>query len=157
MSDNEPRGCMQTIVAMIAAGGVGFILGWSAAMPAGINAAIMSGGDGGAYGLFLGWIGVSSRTLGRANLAGSLYCGIFGGLIALLASDPSFGIGNRLWLLAGLSSFGSICAQVGAIVGGRATASDKSSTTMRFTLRQFLAFFIPVAVYFGFVTAHFHK
>jgi len=157
MNDNEQPGCSRTVVAIIAAAGVGFLLAFIPALWAGSPGAAYQSSDAAVYGSFLGWIGASAGSLRRANFAGASICAIYCGLLALLVRKPSFGIYDRLWLMAAAGSFGSICAQVGVIIAGPVTKSDESPKAVRFTLKQLLTFSIPVAVYFGCLSALMRK
>ena len=64
---------------------------------------------------------------------------------------------ERLWFMAALASLGSTLAQIGFVVGGSAVKRDEPSQIGQFTLKQLLVFFIPVAIYFGYLSGHFSK
>ena len=118
-------------------------------------------------GAILGLAGASTRSLNRASLAGACIAGIGGIVVAvllILSPKPSLSPRNLpqelwqgTWLVAAAASFGSILAQVGALAGATTTTSDIPSPTRQFTLRQLLAFFIPVAIYFGYVSMMMRK
>jgi hypothetical protein len=108
------------------------------------------------FGAAIGVVGVHARSLNRASLIG---VGIFGllALPILPARDLVPSVAGRLWLFIALCSLGSILSQIGAVAGGAPTDAGDSSWKMQFTLGQVLAFFIPVAIYFGYVSAQMRK
>jgi hypothetical protein len=56
-----------------------------------------------------------------------------------------------LWRVAGLASLGSVICQVGAVASGTAACGTRQPEKIQFTVQQFLMFFIPVAIYFGYL------
>ena len=89
-----------------------------------------------------------------AAVAGAFIVGLLTAIPLLLFQ---FGIGEKIWLLAAASSFGSILAQVGAWAGGSLAEGKESPQARQFTLRQIMVFFIPVAVFLGYVSGHLQK
>jgi hypothetical protein len=101
----------------------------------------------------LGVLGTSLRSLNRASLAGAIIIGVPAAILILLFWRE---IDRGIWLFAAACSFGSIIAQIGAWAGGSLADRNVSPQRKQFTLRQMLAFFIPVAIFLGYVT-HFHR
>jgi hypothetical protein len=102
----------------------------------------------------LGVVGTSVRSLDRASLTGAMIVGL---PVAILLLLLRLGIREKIWLLAAASSFGSILAQVGAWAGGSLAEGTESPQAKQFTLRQIMVFFIPVAVFLGYVSGHVQK
>jgi hypothetical protein len=101
----------------------------------------------------IGVAGASVRSLNRASFAGAIVVGLPSALLVIFFRPAIF---EGLWLWAASCSFGSILAQVGALAGGTLADRNVSPQSKQFTLRQTLAFFIPVAIFLGYVT-HFPK
>ena len=97
----------------------------------------------------IGILGASVYSLNRASLVGAF-------IVGLPATIPAFlfprGVGHQVWFLAACFSFGSILGQVGALAGGALAEREVSPQRKQFSLSQMLAFFIPVAIFLGFVT-----
>jgi hypothetical protein len=101
----------------------------------------------------LGVAGASMYSLNRAGLVGAIMVGLPVVLLILLFWQE---IHEGVWLLAASCSFGSVLAQVGALAGGSLAERNASPQRKQFTLGQMLVFFIPVAIFLGYVT-HFPK
>jgi hypothetical protein len=157
----------------------------NAAMTAGLTALVLGGGGLGfmtsglpglvcvgcmvaVLGVIVGAAGTSARSLNWASFVGAAIFGIPVAVVILVSAIVSLyssslsgsllvDIGESVWFLAAICSLGSVIAQVGAIAGGSTANINSPSQTRQFSLRQLLAFFIPVAVYFGYVSAHMRK
>ncbi len=108
-------------------------------------------------GAIVGLGGSTTRSLTRAGLSGASTIALAVGLPLVLGAHYSISVGEGVWLLAAACSFGSICAQVGAVASGKASLNRKSTQEeplkpMRFSLLQLLVFFIPVAIFFGYAS-----
>ncbi len=123
----------------------------------GIGGALCGAGPAAVLGSVIGVVGASARSLNRASLIGAGVLGLFVAFPILLYSGLLQPVFDRVWLFAALCSLGSILAQIGAVAGATTGSCDDGARPMQFTLRQLLAFFIPVAVYFGYVSAHMRK
>lgn len=101
----------------------------------------------------IGVAGATVRAVKQAGILGAAMLGLPAGI-----AIPLFPLGIRegIWLWAAICSFGSITAQVGAVAGGSLADRNVSPQRRQFTLGQMLAFFVPVAIFFGYVT-HFPK
>jgi hypothetical protein len=175
MSDGERHRTGRVIKAAVAAGLIGVVL-WSAwvCVPSDyvakdslyelVSTALLAA----LCGAILGVAGASTDSFRNAGLVGAGIMAVVGlPLVAasILPHPPSLvphSLLNLLWeslegawLLAAVCSFGSVVAQVGAVAGG--TRRNDLSRLGQFTLRQLLAFFIPVAIYLGYVGAHTRK
>ncbi len=124
-------------------------------------------------GAIAGSRGASARTLAQASLIGGWVFGFPATLVVVLFDlkyvdlehfafheylvhhypHYQYEVVQQVWFLIAFSSLGIICAFTGRIVAGDA-GTDEPSTARQFTLRQLMAFFIPVAIYLGYVTAH---
>ena len=102
-------------------------------------------------GAVVGVVGASVGSLNHASLIGAAALGLFVGFPVLLRLDV-----DGVWLLVAICSFGSILAQAGAVAGGTARGDEAAQRT-QFTLGHLLAFFIPVALYLGYVSGHMRK
>ncbi|MFZ1936798.1 MAG: hypothetical protein WCB27_00910 [Thermoguttaceae bacterium] len=98
-------------------------------------------------GSVIGMIGTAARTPGRASLVGACLVG----LPMLLWGEYREPISAQLWRIAGFAALGSILCQVGAVASGTAACGTRQPEKIQFTVRQFLMFFIPVAIYFGYL------
>ena len=113
---------------------VGFAL--AAALPSGV----------------IGMIGAAAQTPRLASLVGA---GLVG--LPLLVCNCDALTVDRIWHVIGLSASGSILCQVGAVASGTAACGADQKKKIQFTVQQFLLFFIPVAIYFGYLRTLMHK
>lgn len=160
MNDGEPRETKWIDRAGFAGALAGVVLGaiglWAAEpenAPAGRLPALAAGAFIGVFpGYVVGMIGAAARTPNRAGLVGACLVG----LPALLwtCKEPT---GSHLDQMVGLAALGSIVCQVGAVASGTAACGAKRPEKIQFTVRQLLTFFIPVAVYFGYVSTLMRK
>jgi hypothetical protein len=159
MANRELRKLERDAKAATAAGLAGFALAviglW--AVPEDRSVAIQFAVCGGfvaaIFSPVVGVAGASARSLNHASLIGACIVGI---PVAFLNFLFRRAIGDSVWLFAAFCSLGSILAQVGAVAAATATTENRPSPMRQFTIRQSLAFFIPVAIYFGYVT-HFTR
>jgi hypothetical protein len=105
-------------------------------------------------GYTIGMIGAAARTPNRANFVGACVVGL---PTLLWCSNQLEPIAAQLWRFAGLASLGSILCQVGAVASGTAACGTRQPEKIQFTVRQFLMFFIPVAIYFGYLSTLMRK
>jgi hypothetical protein len=155
MRNPELRKIARDAKAAVAAGLAGFVLAgiavWTAAADreAVIGGAICAGLGAVLFSSVIGVIGASVCSLRRAGFAGAI---IFGLPATILIPLFPLAVREAIWLWAALCSFGSILAQVGALAGGNLAERSNSPERKQFTLLQMLAFFIPVAIFLGYVT-----
>jgi hypothetical protein len=155
MTDDERREARWIGRAQFAAGLVGAMLSgigfWAAGQrdvpKAGVEALFAGVLVGVFPGYVIGMIGAAARTPGRASLVGACLVG----LPMLLWGEYREPISVQLWRIAGFAALGSILCQVGAVASGTAACGTKQPEKIQFTVRQFLVFFIPVAIYFGYL------
>ncbi len=107
-------------------------------------------------GAVVGVVGASVGSFNYAGLIGAATLGLFVGFPVVLYRDLLRLGADDVWLLVAICSFGSILAQAGAVAGGTARG-DEAPRRTQFTLGHLLAFFIPVALYFGYVSGHMRK
>jgi hypothetical protein len=105
---------------------------------------------------FLGYVvglsGAAARTPLRAGFVGVCVFGL--PTLVWYWHDP---VQVYVWRLAGVASLGSILCQVGAVASGTAACGANQKKKIQFTVQQFLMFFIPVAIYFGYVSTLMRK
>lgn len=94
----------------------------------------------------IGMIGAAARTPSRAGLVGACLVGL--PIIVCSYQEPTVA---HLWELAGFAALGSVLCQVGAVASGTAACGTRRPERIQFTVGQFLMFFIPVAIYFGYL------
>jgi hypothetical protein len=94
----------------------------------------------------IGVMGAEVRSLNRAGVIGAGLVGLPAAVVLLAIREN---IGESLWAFAAFCSFGSVIAQVGA--ASAATSEDSSSRKGQFTLRQLMFFFLPVALFLGYI------
>jgi hypothetical protein len=94
----------------------------------------------------MGMIGAAARTPGRASLVGACLVGL--PILVCNYQQPTV---VHLWELAGFAALGSVLCQVGAVASGTAACGTKQPERIQFTVKQFLMFFIPAAIYFGYL------
>jgi hypothetical protein len=154
MNDGEWRESKWIGKAMFAGGIAGFVLGCIGYLATRQRYAAMGDSEGliadavgtAILGSIVGMIGAAARTPNRASLVGAC---LFGFPIFVCSyQSPTV---DRLWQLAGLASLGSVLCQVGAVAGGTAASGEKQPYKIQFTIMQSLMFFIPFAVYFGYL------
>lgn len=153
MSDNVKRGSVQRVAAVLAAGAVGFGIALLSTFPYTTMIDVLHATDGGMYGLLLGMVGVSDRYSARAGIAGAVLGGIPGLILVLIDIVDGFSVGAGrvlsehigviIWIWVAGCSFGSICAQVGAIMGGPLTVRQESTIVRRFPSKRLIAIVIP--------------
>jgi hypothetical protein len=148
MGDTIKPGRARRVMAVFVAAGMGFYLGLVLALPGGFTVAVMSASDGAMYGLVLGIVGVSASSYARANMTGILIGGLPGALLLTLSilGTSQLPIRAAVWFLAGGCSFGSVCAQVGAAIGGPSLQFDESSNAARPRVKRLVTFVIPLAI-----------
>ena len=157
MTDDERRESRWIGMAGFAGGLAGLVLGVIGLWAARQREALTGGPDGliaGAIGAAIlgytvGMIGAAARTPNRAGLVGACVVGL---PTLLWCSTQHELIEAQLWRFAGFASLGSILCQVGAVASGTAACGTKQPEKIQFTVRQFLMFFIPVAIYFGYLS-----
>jgi hypothetical protein len=163
MRDDELREFERNVRAAIVAGLAGLLLGgiglWAAANreDRALGGVLCGGFAAAIFGAAVGVAGASARSLGRAAVIGVGIAGLFVAFPMSLAGSLVEPRIDRLWFFAALCSLGSILAQIGAVVGGTAATPEKPARMRQFTIRQLMALFIPVAVYFGYVSAHMRR
>lgn len=163
MTDERPqdfqlnaKGVLAAAIATPLLASIGFLLVAPNMMSA-LSGMICIGAAAAILGSAVGVISASTRSLARASLIGA---GAFGLLVAfpvLLAGSLLAPMAERIWFFITVCALGSIVAQVAAAVGGTANKQSASPRAGQFTLRQLLAFFIPVAIYFGYIGTHVRK
>jgi hypothetical protein len=156
MIDDERREARWIDMAVLAAGSAGCVLGgigfFVLAKARGpIDISDVRGVFGCALGVaipsgIIGMIGAAARTANRAGLVGAFLIGL--PLFVCNYQEPTL---DHLWQLAGFAALGSILCQVGAVASGTAACGEKQIKKIQFTVQQFLMFFIPVAIYFGYL------
>ncbi len=160
MNDGERRESKWIDRAGFAGALAGVVLGaiglWAAEpenAPAGRLPALAAGAFAGVFpGYIVGMIGTAARTPNRASLVGACLVG----LPALLwnCREPTI---NHLEQVVGFAALGSIVCQVGAVASGTAACGTRQPEKIQFTTKQLLMFFIPVAIYFGYVSTLMRK
>lgn len=110
-----------------------------------------------AVGAIIGIIGGGVCSFNRARLIGAVIFGLLTGPYVVFSSDPAWPVVDRVWLFAALCSCGSIIAQLGDVASRTTPRAEEDSRPMQFTLMDVLAFFIPVAIFLGFVSSYMRK
>jgi hypothetical protein len=150
--ERNGKAAMAAGLAALVLAGIGF---WATAND--IGGAVCIGSSAAMLGSVVGVLGASARSLNRASFIGAGIAGLFVAFPVELSGSLLEPVSERLWFFAAVCSLGSILAQIGAVVGGAPANWDERARSMQFTLRQLLAFFIPIAIYFGYVSAHMRK
>jgi hypothetical protein len=154
-NDEEAREIGRGRRAAVVAGLVAVGLGFGACLAAGkgslnaVWAALCAAPFTAIFGVIAGAAGASKKTLDRAGLFGAAALGALSVIPA--AADNSPLPLDRVWFVAFACAVGSICAQAAWMVGGLAPSDPSRPKPGQFTLRQLLAFFIPVAIYLGYI------
>jgi hypothetical protein len=106
-------------------------------------------------GFAIGLMGIWMTSAGRACLAGAAMSCIWTVTFAF-----QWGIlgkfGERIWFIAAIASVAGLCAEISCVIAGpwvpHKLRTTESPPPLQFSILQMLWIFIPVAVYFGYVS-----